>query len=215
MLINMSMVEPGYEGPLACLFVNFGKDSILLYPENVIAKLVFVRLKGDVDQPLKVTKTIPAYDQDIHDAANIAPTSFLQMVDFSEQLNRDRDSAIESVKSAASEAKEKELDKLREDTPKAIAKSFGWAAVGFLILVAATTAVPWVQSFFTPDLSAVIDGKVEKALAKKLILEVGPQNDTPSAATAGDTPKWASDLRDQMEEINDRLQRLEQGSQRQ
>ena len=213
MLINMSMVEPGYEGPLACLFVNFGKESILLYPENVIAKLVFVRLNGDVDRPLEVTKTTPAYDQEIHDAANIAPTSFLQMAEFSDQLVRDRNSAIESIKSAASEAKEKELDKLREDTPKVIRRSLGFAIGGFAILVAATMFVPWVQSFFTPDLSTVIDGKVEKALAKKLILEVGQQKNTPSSLTAGDASKWASDLRDQMQAISDRLERLEQGPQ--
>src|SRR5215471_3774604 len=51
MLVNMSMVEPGYQGPLACLFMNFGKKPVILDPDTVIAKLVFNRLGAPAQTP--------------------------------------------------------------------------------------------------------------------------------------------------------------------
>jgi deoxycytidine triphosphate deaminase len=51
MLINMSMVEPGYKGDLACLFGNFGKGDVLISPRTFIAKMVFAELNGGVFHP--------------------------------------------------------------------------------------------------------------------------------------------------------------------
>ena len=38
MLVNMSMVDAGYEGSLACLFVNFGRQPLDIDPGMTVAR---------------------------------------------------------------------------------------------------------------------------------------------------------------------------------
>jgi deoxycytidine triphosphate deaminase len=44
MLLNASLVEPGYDGPLSCFLVNFSSQTITIGPNDPIAKITFVRL---------------------------------------------------------------------------------------------------------------------------------------------------------------------------
>jgi deoxycytidine triphosphate deaminase len=44
MLLNASLVEPGYDGPLSCFLVNFSSQTITIAPDDPIAKIAFLRL---------------------------------------------------------------------------------------------------------------------------------------------------------------------------
>jgi deoxycytidine triphosphate deaminase len=46
MLLNASIVEPGYEGPLSCFLVNFSSERISLEPDAEVAKIMFHRLSA-------------------------------------------------------------------------------------------------------------------------------------------------------------------------
>lgn len=47
LLINTSIVEPGYDGPLSCIVVNLSKQAITIEPDAEIAKLTFHELSGN------------------------------------------------------------------------------------------------------------------------------------------------------------------------
>ncbi|MDX2303860.1 MAG: hypothetical protein NW226_13725 [Microscillaceae bacterium] len=51
LLINSSIVEPGYEGYLSCFIVNFSKQDICFEKDQEIVKLVFYKLTKEA-QPL-------------------------------------------------------------------------------------------------------------------------------------------------------------------
>lgn len=207
MLVNMSMVEPGYEGPLACLFVNFGKEPVPVYPDTTMAKMVFVRLERPATQPSKLKFELEEYDREVHDAANIAPTSFLQVAEFAKELTQERDSAIELIKERAAQERETQVKKLQEDAPKAILKSLGWAGLGFVFLVAAVTFVPWVQGLISPNLDDAIRSSVEKAVIERLVLQATPQlGNTRSMQDA--VPEWANQLEIRLNAIEERLRDL-------
>lgn len=214
MLVNMSMIEPGYHGPLACLFVNFGKTPIILYPDTNMAKLVFMRLSKPADTPLGLNLTVDKYDKAVHDAATEGPESFLQVAEFSKQLMADREEAIEDIKKAAETEKNAQVDKLKEDAPKAIRSSLGWAAVGFVLLVAAVTFVPWVQGLISPDLDDTIRSSVEKAVTERLVLQAAPQLENTQATPAG-TSAPGDDLETRLKAIEERLLELQRASENQ
>src|SRR5262249_39093751 len=44
MLLNASIVEPGYEGCLSCFLVNFSSERISVAENDPIAKITFLRL---------------------------------------------------------------------------------------------------------------------------------------------------------------------------
>jgi deoxycytidine triphosphate deaminase len=44
MLLNASLVEPGYDGPLSCFLVNFSSQEIAIAPDDAIAKITFLTL---------------------------------------------------------------------------------------------------------------------------------------------------------------------------
>ena len=208
MLVNMSMVEPGYEGPLACLFVNFGKEPVPVYPDTTMAKMVFVRLERPATQPSKLKFKLEEYDREVHDAANIAPTSFLQVAEFAKELTQDRDSAIELIKKRAAEEREQIVKNLQDDAPKAVRKSLGLAVAGFVLLVAAITFLPWLQSLMSPNLDDVIKSSVEKAVTERLVLQATPRlGNTQSTQEA--VPGWAKDLEIRLNAIEERLRDLQ------
>lgn len=77
LLINASVVEPGYDGHLSCFFVNFSKNTIDITPDQEIAKLCFYTLTNKLTnvQPYKITPE--TYRCDLARAARGYPLSFL------------------------------------------------------------------------------------------------------------------------------------------
>lgn len=161
MLINMSMVEPGYRGFLACLFVNFGRTPVTLDAETSVAKLVFVELSSRT-QPYDGIKPTD-YDSFVTSAARLAPSKFLD---------------IASLLAVETQAAKRELDEyttrqqesIREDTQATVRQSL-WPLViaGFVIFVA-VTFLPWLQSWVRPDINDAIDQKIDETLSERLVL---------------------------------------------
>ena len=90
MLVNMSMVDPGYEGPLACLFVNFGREPIDLDPGMGVARLVFHEL-DQAATPFPWSKNMPEYDREMRAVALQGPTSFLSLHEFSTGFQEEKE----------------------------------------------------------------------------------------------------------------------------
>lgn len=101
MLVNMSMVDPGYNGPLACLFVNFGREPVDLDPHTTVARLVFHKLEGEA-KPFGDGLALPSYDRDLRQVALHGPSSFLSLQEFSTTFQAEK---LRTLKEFAEEAK--------------------------------------------------------------------------------------------------------------
>jgi len=153
MLINMSVVEPGYEGQLACLFVNFGKTNVPINPGTIVAKLVFQYVEGRVSSPFSHRTADQQYDDDLYEVALAGPPSFLNVTQLSAEL---------------SVQKEKILKDIAEDAPKRVRGAFVWAFLGLILLVAALSFVPWLQTKIVPNLKDYVGQTVDEHLVARL-----------------------------------------------
>jgi deoxycytidine triphosphate deaminase len=208
MLVNMSMVEPGYEGPLACLFVNFGKQSIVIQSDTTIAKMVFVRIDQLVDNPSGPGQSLERYDHAIRELALGQPTTFLQIADMAANIRDARAEAIREIQAQAvlakgdisqamTQLKQDELASFRSDTSKSLRASFGWAALAIVLLAAATLGAGWVQGELFPDVEKVARSQAEDVIGERVII--------PGQALS----TRQAELFQQLNAVNDRLDRLE------
>ena len=185
MLVNSSMVEPGYKGPLACLFANFGKQDIVINPRTKVAKIIFLQLDQPALRPSSLSFEATQYDDTLRQVAAAAPRSFLQIADFATSLAAERDKAINDIQKGAADAREKELEGLKSDHMKAIRSAFGWAVLGLLVLTVAITLAQNLQNRLRPNATAEIQAEVATAVRRSLAVEratVLPSRD--SAETA-------------------------------
>lgn len=208
MLVNMSMVEPGYTGDLACLFVNFGDRRIIIEAETVIAKMVFVDVRGAVAHPFSDGTTTERYDATLRELAANQPSSFLQIGDLAPNLERQRidamaaikaagDSARAAAEKAASEARDQAISDFKKDVPKALLGTSGMALGAIALLAAATVAADWAKGNLFPDTKKVARAEAEEALRERVTIAA-----TPNA------PETAELLR-RVGELNARLEKLE------
>ena len=118
-LMNTSIVEPGYDGPLSCVVVNLSKDNITIAPESEIAKLTFERLSAvpGVKKPQHLTDK--RYISTLAAAAVKLPKSFMGIEQVSQEVS----------------------DKVNADVKKSI--TFGGVILIFLLLLA--TLQPWIS----------------------------------------------------------------------
>lgn len=98
MLVNMSMVEPGYEGDLACLFVNFAKSTVVISATTPIAKMIFMPLIGAVASPFTGHTSRQRYDDALRQLAIDQPKSFLQIAELSTELGEAKMAAIAEIR---------------------------------------------------------------------------------------------------------------------
>lgn len=184
MLVNMSMVEPGYQGPLACLFVNFGNTPVVIDPSSAVAKLVFNRLGTPSSSPLEIHSDDTTYDRGIVRAAMRTPITFLDIGNIEVNLERKRNEAIADIQTEQVKVKRQLNDdaedirkstqkKFEDDSSSLIRKVLGAAAVGFVLVVAAMTFVPWLQSVVQPNLSTQIQQQVDNSISQRLLLSGG------------------------------------------
>lgn len=83
LLLNSTLVEPGYEGYLAAHLVNLGAQPATLKPNDTIAKLLFLRLDetaGELIDGANYTH----YDSFIEGLAASSTSSFLRINEFTE-----------------------------------------------------------------------------------------------------------------------------------
>jgi deoxycytidine triphosphate deaminase len=155
LLVNTTVVPPGYQGFLTCTFVNFGNASRVLKPESPVARLVFVKL----DQPVQETGGVydrDAYDSRMSDAAREAPSTFLAISEraaeleiivagsrkaFDEHGDRIVTSVASGLESSLKGAKEEleifarvQKEKLETDATGALKKAFPWAILAVALL---------------------------------------------------------------------------------
>jgi deoxycytidine triphosphate deaminase len=118
-LMNTSIVEPGYDGPLSCVVVNLSRDNITIEPESEIAKLTFERLSSApaVQRPQHIDGD--RYISSLAAAAIKLPKSFMGIEQVSQEVS----------------------DKVNADVKKSIA--FGGVILVFLLVLA--TLQPWIS----------------------------------------------------------------------
>jgi deoxycytidine triphosphate deaminase len=209
MLVNMSMVEPGYQGPLACLFVNFGKRPVILEPDTVIAKLVFNRLGAPAQTPLHLHETSLTYDRKLFRSAMDAPVTFLDVGTIYTSLHAKRDSAIAEMDLALDRFKRQLSDEaetvqkdtrnqFEKDTNSLIRRVLGAAAIGFVLVVLAMTFVPWLQANFQPSLSSQIQRQINDSLTQRIV----------DSGSVGNTQQLAQ-LEQQVQQLQQELHQLQ------
>jgi deoxycytidine triphosphate deaminase len=109
MLLNASLVEPGYYGRLSCFLVNFSSQTITIGPRSPIAKIVFHRVPRPTALVLEPLDDA-SYDRGLADSAKKFHRSFMDVAGIA-------DRAAEKATAAAKRA-----------------VVFGGIAVAFLLL---------------------------------------------------------------------------------
>lgn len=179
LLLNMTLVEPGYRGPLHAVFVNFGRSKVTIGPTTKIAKVIFMEL----DQPATdlVPCATPTYESSIMDISSNAPDSFMHLSSLVPDLQELATGQAVELQKKASELQgriveqavadiRKEADKqktdLTGDVKKAVLKFGGGALVGLVVGIAAV----WLGlSVYLPTLTASYTGV--EAIAQRAVQE--------------------------------------------
>jgi dUTPase len=159
LLLNTTLIEPGYEGPLHAVFVNFGNKKVVIDAGTKIAKVLFLGLDQPADELLSFD--VSGYDRSILDISSNSPVSFMRL----ESLVSDQKKELER---AGEDVKQQIVKDAKEELQKGIrwsaVKWLGGAAVGF---VAGLFAVYLGMTVYLPKLTASY-AEVD-ALASKVI----------------------------------------------
>lgn len=94
LILNTSIVEPGYHGPLSCVLVNFSSQRQVLATGESIAKLNFHTLSGTVENPLKQSFDQEAYTRVVSKSATSLPKSLLDITGVEERVTEKVGAAI-------------------------------------------------------------------------------------------------------------------------
>jgi deoxycytidine triphosphate deaminase len=189
MLINSSLVEPGYEGHLSCNFVNFGKAPVYITPDKPIAKLLFFRLDRDAQIPFE--QRFPEYDRTIAETAAQGPSSFLQISDVAASLLSEKERAFADldrqvadqiakladenarlVKEAVidlKQAKDKEVEAMKTDFASYLKKTFSYVGLALVIIFAVDWLSDYARGRFSEDSvkSTDVENLIEREVAKR------------------------------------------------
>lgn len=87
MLLNASIVEPGYEGPLSCFLVNFSSENVTLQPDQEIAKIIFHRLTHPPGTLIPSQFGSPQYEQMLSISAKKFHKSFMDITGIEERAS--------------------------------------------------------------------------------------------------------------------------------
>ncbi len=208
LLINASLVEPGYEGPLSCHFVNFGKAPVEIYPHTALAKLLFVKLDREAAEPFK--KVLDRYDEMIAGLAAHSAKSFLQVTEMASRLEAAREAAEKTIKERAdtefqrlkgqldNDSQKRRMDEsseIKKDITDYLKKTFGWVAAAIVLFGLLNAGAQWVGSKLGGTDEA-IDQRIERALAKHVVIGVpaasnplpGPAAPVAPVPTASSSP---------------------------
>lgn len=214
MLVNMSMVEPIYKGDLACLFVNFGDQIIVIESQMTIAKTVFFEIKGPVEHPYQTLNSAQRshYDSRLLQLAINQPSSFLKIGEIStdaqrekiailseientlnialQQIRSEQNARTDEMKQDLEQAKLQVIDDFKNDAPKMLLKSYGFAVLGLLFLGFAITLAGWFKQYAWDDNKKIARQEAERVVRDRLVID-------------------GEIKRPEMEDIEKRLERLE------
>jgi deoxycytidine triphosphate deaminase len=79
LIVNTSIIEPGYNGPISCFLVNFSKNAIDISLNQEIAKLCFYKLTKPPTSLLPSIMIEDEYRKSLSRAASSYPKSFLDI----------------------------------------------------------------------------------------------------------------------------------------
>lgn len=161
LLVNMSVVPPGYDGFLTCTFVNFGNRSLLLKPTQPIARILFFRLDREA---IKTGVTVESgdYDRRMSELARDAPSTFLAINERTAELENivstansgfkaSTDRLVSDAKDELAKAVRVANDSMQKDAKGLFASAWPWALLAIGLLTAAQTAGNWVSANFLSD----------------------------------------------------------------
>ena len=97
MLLNASLVEPGYDGPLSCFLVNFSSQTIAITPNGPIAKITFHGLEKSPHTLVPEHFEDASYDSGLSHSARTFHKSFLDVAGIAD---RAAEKATQSAKRA-------------------------------------------------------------------------------------------------------------------
>lgn len=95
MLINPSVIEPGYSGPLSCVLFNLSADDIPLSIGKEIAKIVFFQLSEAPEDPKPFKQEKEAYTTALSEVAIKYHQSFMNIDGLVDKAQK---AAVEGVK---------------------------------------------------------------------------------------------------------------------
>lgn len=96
LLLNITLIEPGYEGPLSAVFVNFGNKKVIISPDTKIAKVVFLTLDKKADELVEKWNS-KTYEAKLLDMAANAPETFLQLQSFLPKIEAEANAKLEAI----------------------------------------------------------------------------------------------------------------------
>jgi deoxycytidine triphosphate deaminase len=139
LLLNSTLVEPGYAGYLSAHFVNFGSSPVLLSSATTIAKLVFFQLDADAVDHVDSSKYTD-YDAMIDALAAQSTRSFLRISELVPDLSKASDAAVADAKqqivAEATQSMDKAKDELADLRKQTFLKVGGGFALGLALAVA-------------------------------------------------------------------------------
>lgn len=97
MLINGSIVEPGYSGPLSCHLVNFSSQNVSLAEGDPIGKLWFHQLMAEPAELTTQSQTLKAYSTQLCQKAQKYPRTFVSIASKLEEAQKIKDDAVEEA----------------------------------------------------------------------------------------------------------------------
>jgi deoxycytidine triphosphate deaminase len=93
MILNTSIVEPGYDGPLSCVLVNFSSQQLALSPDEPIAKVNFHLVQG-APALLQTKISCEKYEDSASKNATALPKSLLDVAGVEERVSEKVGSSI-------------------------------------------------------------------------------------------------------------------------
>ncbi len=150
MLVNTSVVEPGYEGYLSCFFVNFSKNTIDISKNADIAKICFYQLTNVPDQLIAYPpKSADAYRAGLSTAAMRYPKSFLNIGEYEQQsteIEKRLKEKVNDVDKSISEINTKVAEiepRITKNVTMSVRGSLLAGGIGLAVLIAFATFEPF------------------------------------------------------------------------
>lgn len=147
LLLNMSLVEPGYEGFLTAVFVNFGKIAVPIDSQTKIAKLMFLCMDKAAKVCLSRIEPV-AYDSNTLATAAAAPSTFIRIEEFLPDFEKAEKGAIDNIDAAVKKATAETATETK-NAVLADTKAFLWKASGGFLAGAALFFVGMTFLYFT------------------------------------------------------------------
>jgi dUTPase len=133
MAVNIGLVDPGYDGPISSILINFGKSSFEIKSDDTFLRMTFHKynpLNSDIENEgiVNVTVPYPEYlDNRRNESNNYLDTTFLYLKDI-------QNKASEAAKQKAQEEAKFLIDSYKSNFESVLKfLAFGIAGIGLII----------------------------------------------------------------------------------